>query len=317
MITFITPHQRPTSGGVYAILQLAAHLASTMNVNLVVQNDEPMQIPGVVMYKSKSLLPDEIPDANIVILHADSTDGENFANLPPAKGKRFLYFQGYGTPGNGTVIENLKRTFSVIASAKWLVDEASRYGSNAAYVPYGLNYDIFSPGSPLKRKDNRITMMTHHLDWKGTSDGMEALRIVIDARPDIEVCLFGAMQPEFPGDFIPSPSRESVGSLLKESSVFVCSSWEEGFGMPGLEAMACGAALATTDTKGSRDYAFDGETALVTPPRKPEALAISILKLLDDNKLRKRITDTGIDYIKNHYNPWPVAARIFEKSLSL
>ncbi len=80
-VTFITPHQKPTSGGVYAILQLAAHLTASMNVNLVVQNGEPKQIPGVAIYKSASLLPDEIPNAETIILHADSPDGATFNNL--------------------------------------------------------------------------------------------------------------------------------------------------------------------------------------------------------------------------------------------
>ena len=35
--------------------------------------------------------------------------------------------------------------------------------------------------------------------------------------------------------------------------------------MPGLEALACGTALATTDTKGSRDYALHEKTALDQP----------------------------------------------------
>ena len=51
--------------------------------------------------------------------------------------------------------------------------------------------------------------------------------------------------------------------------MLVLPSWEEGLGLPGIEALACGAALARTDTKGGRDIALDGETALVTPPAAP------------------------------------------------
>ena len=265
-VTFITPHQGSTSGGVYAIHQLATHLSATMLVSLVVQGGNVQANTGVRTYKSPSLAAEEIPDADTIVLHADSYDGEQFANLPVSKGKRFLYFQGYGTPGNKTVIENLKRGFMVIASARWLAGEALQYGSRSIYVPYGLDYSIFFPGRPEERKDNMVSMMTHHLDWKGTADGLKALSKVREIRPDTEIYLFGVNQPDFQAEFILKPSRELVASLLRKSTVFVCASWEEGFGMPGLEALACGTTLATTDTKGSRDYAFNCETALVTPP---------------------------------------------------
>jgi glycosyltransferase involved in cell wall biosynthesis len=65
--------------------------------------------------------------------------------------------------------------------------------------------------------------------------------------------------------------------------------------MPGLEAMACGAALATTDTKGSRDYAFDEKTALVSPPRQPEVLAANILRLLGGPALRDCLVRAALE----------------------
>jgi len=43
--------------------------------------------------------------------------------------------------------------------------------------------------------------------------------------------------------------------------------------MPAMEAMACGAALLTYDNGGCRDYARDGETALVARRRDVDDLA--------------------------------------------
>ncbi len=50
--------------------------------------------------------------------------------------------------------------------------------------------------------------------------------------------------------------------------------------MPPMEAMACGAALATYDNGGCRDYARDGETALVAPRRDVGALARALQRLV-------------------------------------
>ena len=49
-----------------------------------------------------------------------------------------------------------------------------------------------------------------------------------------------------------------------------------------MEAMACGAALVTYDNGGCRDYARDGETALVAPRRDVEALAAALTRLAAD-----------------------------------
>jgi glycosyltransferase involved in cell wall biosynthesis len=64
------------------------------------------------------------------------------------------------------------------------------------------------------------------------------------------------------------------------------SRWGEGFGKTPLEAMACGAALVTTDNGGSRDFAHDGETALVSAPGDPIALSANVLSLLGDDERR-------------------------------
>ena len=49
--------------------------------------------------------------------------------------------------------------------------------------------------------------------------------------------------------------------------------------MPPMEAMACGAALVTYDNGGCRDYARDGETALVAKRRDVDDLAAKLEQL--------------------------------------
>ena len=46
--------------------------------------------------------------------------------------------------------------------------------------------------------------------------------------------------------------------------------------MPAMEAMATGALLVSTDTGGSRDFAKHGQTALVSEPKNPQALAANL-----------------------------------------
>lgn len=314
-VTFVTPHQGATSGGVYAIQKFAGCLAKSMKVHLVVQRGPVQLVPGVEVLASASLEPDELPDADVFVLHADSPDGEKVAALPDEKGRKCLFFQGFGTPGNPVVLENLQRGFFVIASARWLADEAEKIGSRSVHVPHGLDQELFFSDGCEKRNPKLVSMMTHTLDWKATGEGLQALEMVKESHPDVEVVLFGVHASDFPCRFLARPSRRKVGSLFRQSAVFVCSSWEEGFGLPGLEALACGAALATTDTKGSRDYAVHGTTALVSPPRDVGSLAANIRRLIESEDLRTHLAAGASELLRREFKPWPEAAQRFDEAL--
>jgi len=315
-LTLITPNQDMASGGPYVIQTLARELAKVFEVNLVALHAAPREVEGVHVFQSPCLRPMEIPDADAIVLYADATVAEHFACLPASKGKRFVLFQGYGIPKNPVVISNLRRNFPVVAVAHWLVEDAANCGCLAAYMPCGVDRTVFYCGE-LDRDPRLVAMMTHTLDWKGTADGAVALAYATSARPETRVVLFGKHNPGLPGArFVGSlPTRKEVAELMRRVAVFVCPSWEEGFGMPGLEAMFCGAALATTDTKGSRDYAFDGETALVSRPKDPESLGRNIVRLLEDQRLRDTIARRALRFATRYYPPWDEAGFLFAKAL--
>ena len=62
--------------------------------------------------------------------------------------------------------------------------------------------------------------------------------------------------------------------------------------------MMCGTSLVTTDTGGSWDYALKEETALVSPSKDPEALAKNLIRILGDDSLRLKLTETGYQKIR-------------------
>lgn len=221
-----------------------------------------------------------------------------------------MLFQGYGTPGSSVVEANLALAHEAVAIARWLADLALARGIPCAYVPQGLDRGVFAPGltAPAARAPH-VSLMTHRLDWKGLADALEAVALVRAQRPGVEVTLFGTEPVQGVGEFIASPTRPAIAGLLRQSAVHIVASWEEGFGLTGAEAIACGAALASTDTKGSRDYAIDGHTALVSPPREPQALADNVLALLDDARLRERLVGAGQRHLRTAMPPWDEAAR--------
>ena len=78
--------------------------------------------------------------------------------------------------------------------------------------------------------------------------------------------------------------EENKAALLSGADLLVYPSRYEGFGLPVLEAMACGTPVVTT-TGGSLPEVA-GDAALLVPPGDPEQLAAAVVKLLGDQAAR-------------------------------
>jgi glycosyltransferase involved in cell wall biosynthesis len=205
----------------------------------------------------------------------------------------------------------------VLAVSSFVAQQARDHDCEVELTRPGLDRATFTGGEPCAQRAPAVAMMTHTLDWKATEDGLAALAQVRAAMPEVEIKLFGASAPEVDlgAAHLGELSRAAVAELLRHVSVFVCPSLEEGLGLPGIEALASGAALATTDTKGSRDYAIDGETALVTLPGRPDLLAESVIRLLREHELRGRLSRRGRAHVLATYPPWPRAAKHFGRAV--
>jgi glycosyltransferase involved in cell wall biosynthesis len=60
----------------------------------------------------------------------------------------------------------------------------------------------------------------------------------------------------------------------------VCVPWYEPFGIVPLEAMACGRPVVAAAVGGIQDTVVDHVTGLLVPPRRPDALAAALRRLL-------------------------------------
>ncbi|MCU1426490.1 MAG: glycosyltransferase, partial [Actinomycetia bacterium] len=84
---------------------------------------------------------------------------------------------------------------------------------------------------------------------------------------------------------------EVLPALLRRANVVAYPSRYEGFGLPALEALACGAPLVTT--KGSALEEVVGDAALVVPPSNVDALAGALETLLVDDDTARRLRAAG------------------------
>jgi glycosyltransferase involved in cell wall biosynthesis len=83
--------------------------------------------------------------------------------------------------------------------------------------------------------------------------------------------------------------RHDVPALLAGVDVLALTSLYEGLPNVVIEAMATGAVAVTTDVGGCRELIVDGETGVLVPPRRPDAVADAIAALLRDPARAERL----------------------------
>lgn len=91
------------------------------------------------------------------------------------------------------------------------------------------------------------------------------------------------------------PTREELITLYSMAYAFAFPSWIEGFGMPILEAMACGAPVLTSNRGAAPEVA--GKAALVSDAEDADQWAMRIQQVLTDAALTERLRLAGFQRV--------------------
>jgi glycosyltransferase involved in cell wall biosynthesis len=89
------------------------------------------------------------------------------------------------------------------------------------------------------------------------------------------------------------------------ASVFVLPSLHEGFGLPVLEAMACGTPVVTSNVSSMPEVA--GDAAILVDPRNPESIAEGLKTAFFDSSRREELIRRGLERVAQF--TWEATAR--------
>jgi glycosyltransferase involved in cell wall biosynthesis len=105
--------------------------------------------------------------------------------------------------------------------------------------------------------------------------------------------------------FLENVPNEDLARLYNAAQCLILPSYYEGFGLPPLEAMACGTPVIVSNRSSLPEVV--GDAALLVDPDSPEDLSDAIARLLDDNTLQATLRHRGL--IRASQFSWARAAR--------
>lgn len=275
--------------------------------------------PGLKIVVVKDLRKKWLPgaDATVATMYATAPIVHGYSQR---QGRKLYYVQGHEVWAGprAEVHATYRLPLHKVTVSTWLAEivVAEDGPERHTFIPYGLDHHVLKCTRPFWERTKRITLLYSTDPIKGAWDGVTALEIVRRFHPDLSATLFGgpARHPYLPDwiEYRQRPSRAELGALLNDTRLFLHTSWNEGFGLPPAEAMACGCPVVATRSGGPADYVHEGITGFFAEPRNPQALAQSILAALDDPRL-PAISEAAVREVARYR--WDTAAEAWLRIL--
>jgi phosphatidylinositol alpha-mannosyltransferase len=160
-------------------------------------------------------------------------------------------------------------------------------------IPHGVDSDVFHavPGS---KSAHPSVLFVGTLD--GRKRGQFLVRAFLDvirpAHPTATLTVVGPDGPEYPGvTYRTGVSDDTLAELYQRAWVYASPSTYEGFGLPYLEAMACGTVVVATENPGSLEVLGNGEYGLMPDD---STFGVTVARLLGDEPQRVALAGRGL-----------------------
>lgn len=272
----------------------------------------------------------DVPDADIIMATWWET-AESVAKLSNSKGAKVYFLQHYEAFDyipKGRVEATWRLPMHKIAVAQWLADIArNEYGDlSVSLVPPTVDTkQFYDPELRSKQQQSKQSVPTVGLyysttPWKGCDIALKAFSIAAKKIPNLRLVAFGSGETP-PADlplpdnteYIMSPTQDQLRESYSRCDAWLFSSRSEGFGLPIIEAMACGTPVIGTPA-GAAPELLAGGGGILVKLEDPEDMALAIEQIcqLSDAQWRE-MSEKALETVINY--TWEDATDLFEAAL--
>lgn len=231
--------------------------------------------------------------------------------------KKIYYIQGYEDWGlaEEELFATYKNSMIKISVANWLKDIVDEYSpSECSVIKNPIDNRIYRIiKNYYDRPDYSIAVLYNELPIKGFKYAYEAILQLKTIYPLLHVEMFG--RKKYPGElpswinYTENASQNRIVEIYNSSRIYLCASIEEGYGLTGLEAMACGCTLVSTRYKGVLEYSND-DCAVLVPIQDVSRLVEAVQSVFENEKLFESMRNNALKQISQF--SWEKAVKDFE-----
>ena len=169
-------------------------------------------------------------------------------------------------------------------------------GVDTAYQPVGDSYGLPFPYllCVSNRKPHKNEFRVVEAFSKARLDAEICLVFTGNATPDLDHWI-KRQQLQSRVKFVGMVPEEKLPSLYRGARALIFPSLYEGFGLPVLEAMACGTPVVTSNVTALPEIAADA--ALLVDPISVEQIARAMEQIVTDSSFRLRLYENGLSRI--------------------
>lgn len=231
----------------------------------------------------------DVPDGDVVMATWWET-AEWVARLSQSKGRKFYLLQDYEVfPGlpHDRVVATFSLGLKMIAVSSYIRSEVLRHVPHTpvAVVNNSVDLQLFSAGERHQTETGSIGFLYSTAERKNVGLAIEIVRRIKEMKPATRIVAFGSAPPRPPHslpdwiEFVENPPQDRIAGIYAACDVWLFTSEKEGFGLPILEAFACGTPVLATRAGAAPDL-IDGTNGRLLD-QTPEAFVTAICDVLD------------------------------------
>jgi glycosyltransferase involved in cell wall biosynthesis len=251
---------------------------------------DELGVPHRVIERFRPIEARDVPDADVIVATFWET-AEWVHAMPASKGRPVYLIQHDERLLAHSPADRVNATWRLpwaerVVVAEWLRELGRReHGLDSVVIRNGVDTDFFAAPPRERRAPPAVGLMYSRTHFKGTDLALRAIEIARRTLPDLRVMAFGSEPIEghmpLPGRsmFQFKPPQPRIREIYCECDAWLFASRSEGFGLPILEAMACGTPVIGAPVGAAPELIASGGGLLVKP-EDPLDMARAIVELL-------------------------------------